>query len=158
MRNVFWGVLVLCVGTAAWSQNKVSGAAQCDKPDIQQQVEISDHPGHTLAISQMKCNWSKPMEVDGVQDKDGIDSGSADVHGGSGSSHGYYIDNMANGDKTFVHWQGTDAKDGTSQGKWTYTGGTGKFKSIKGGGTYKGKRAQDGSISFQVDGEYTLAK
>jgi hypothetical protein len=65
---------------------------------------------------------------------------------------------MANGDKSFVRWEGPDSKDGSSQGKWTYVGGTGKFKGLKGSGTYKGKRAEDGSVTFDVEGEYTLAK
>ena len=78
---------------------------------------------------QMKCTWTKPMEVAGVQDKDGTDSGMADLHAGAGTSHGYYVDKMANGNKAYVHWQGKESKDG-SEGKWTYTGGTGKFKGL----------------------------
>lgn len=152
-------VCVVLFATLATAQNKVSGSAQCDKPDIQQKVDVPDHPGHTLSISQFKCKWTKPMEVAGVQDKDGVDSGAADVHGTSGMSHGYYVDNMANGDKVFVRWQGTDSmKEGTSEGKWSYVGGTGKLTGIKGGGTYKGKYAQDGTVSFDVEGEYTLPK
>lgn len=159
LRNMFAGLCVLSLVTLAAAQNKVSGSAQCTKPDIQQKVDIPDHPGHALSLSQFKCSWTKPMEVEGVQDKDGIDSSAGEVHGSNGTSHGYYVDNMANGDKTYVHWQGTDAmKDGTSEGKWTYTGGTGKFKGIKGGGTYKGKYAQDGSVSFDVEGGYTMPK
>ena len=159
LRTVCAGFALLSLTAFASAQDKVSGSAQCSKPDIQQKVDIPDHPGHALTLSQMKCTWTKPMEVAGVQDKDGIDSGSGDVHGDRGTSHGYYVDNMANGDKAYVHWQGTDSmKDGTSEGKWTYAGGTGKFKGIKGGGTYKGKFAPDGSVSFDVEGEYTLPK
>jgi hypothetical protein len=159
VRSMFAGLCVLCLATLAAAQNKVSGSAQCTKPDIEQKVDIPDHPGHALSISQFKCTWTKPMEVGGVQDKDGVDSGVLDLHGSTGTSHGYYVDSMSNGDKAFVHWQGTDSmKDGLSQGKWTYTGGTGKLKGIKGGGTYKGKRAEDGSVSFDVEGEYTLPK
>ena len=114
------------------------GSAQCTKPDIQQRVDIPDHPGHSLSISQFKCTWTKPLEVTGVQSKGGLDSGSGDIHGDKGTSHGFYIDTMANGDIAFVHWSGTDdMKAGTSQGKWNYTGGTGKFKALKGGGTYR---------------------
>ena len=157
LRVVFVGLCVLSIATIALAQNKISGSAQCGKPDVQQQVDVSDHPGHSISIMQTKCTWSKPMEVAGIQDKDGTDSGMADLHGGTGTSHGYYVDNMANGDKAYVHWQGKEGKDG-SEGKWTYTGGTGKLKGIKGGGTYKGKRADDGSMTVDVDGEYSLPK
>ena len=159
LKNIFVGLCVLSVVTVAAAQNKVSGSAQCSKPDIQQKVDIPDHPGHALSVSQFKCTWTKPMEIAGVQSKDGVDSGSMDLRGDKGSSHGYYVDTMTNGDKAFVHWQGTDSmKEGTSEGKWTYTGGTGKFKGLKGGGTYKGKYAPDGTVSFDVEGEYTIGK
>ena len=156
-RKMFVGLCVLAVATVASAQNNISGSAQCGKPDVQQQVYIPDHPGHVLSISQMKCTWSKPLEVGGVKSKGGVDSGAADMHGASGTSHGYYTDDMENGDKAYVRWQGTEAKEGSS-GKWSYVGGTGKFKGLKGGGTYKGKRAEDGSVSFDVEGEYTLSK
>ncbi len=157
LRTMFAGLCLLSLTTLAAAQDKISGSAQCGKPDVQQQVDVSDHPGHSISIMQMKCTWTKPMEVAGVQDKDGTDSGMADLHAGAGTSHGYYVDNMANGDKAYVHWQGKESKDG-SEGKWTYTGGTGKFKGLKGGGTYKSKRAQDGSSTVDVDGEYSLPK
>ena len=158
-KGTLVGLCLLTLCGLSSAQNKVSGSAQCGKPDIQQQAEVPDHPGHMLTLAQMKCSWTKPLEVDGVQSKDGVDSAVGDVHGASGRSHGYYVDSMANGDKAFVRWEGTDSmKDGTSEGKWSYVGGTGKFKGLKGGGTYKGKTAQDGSVSFDVEGEYTLGK
>ena len=158
LRIVLVGLCVL-VATMLAAQDKVSGSAQCAKPDIQQKVDVPDHPGHSVSVAQYKCSWTKPMEVAGVQNKDGIDTGVSDTHGNNGHSHGYYVDNMANGDKAFVRWEGTDSmKDGIAEGKWSYAGGTGKFKGIKGGGTYKGKYAEDGGFTVDVDGEYTLPK
>src|SRR5438067_1029523 len=113
LRTMFAGLCLLSLTTLAAAQNKISGSAQCGKPDVQQQVDVSDHPGHSISIMQMKCTWTKPMEVAGVQDKDGTDSGMADLHAGAGTSHGYYVDNMANGDKAYVHWQGKESKDGS---------------------------------------------
>ena len=43
-------------------------------------------------------------------------------------------------------------------GTWTFTGGTGKLKGIKGKGTYKDKGAADGSGTIEVEGEYELPK
>ena len=42
------------------------------------------------------------------------------------------------------------------EGTWTFTGGTGKMKGIKGHGTYKVTPAADGSASVTVEGEYTM--
>jgi hypothetical protein len=39
---------------------------------------------------------------------------------------------------------------------WTFTTGTGKFKSIKGKGTYKGTPNADGTVTYEVTGEYSL--
>jgi hypothetical protein len=150
---------VLVLVTLAQAQTKVSGTSHCAKPDIQQSVNVPDHPGHALVISQSKCTWTKPMETDGIQDKDAVTTATAEVRSGKSTNHGYFVDNMANGDKVFVRFQGSGSmKDNTSEGKWTYAGGTGKFKGIKGQGTYKGKAAQDESETFDVEGEYTLPK
>jgi len=158
LRTFFVGICLFTLPALVAAQNKISGTAHCNKPDIQQKVDISDHPGHMLTVTQAKCTWTKPLEVDGVQSKDGEDSGISDLHGMAGTGHGYYIDIMANGDKSFVRWQGKQSQDGTAEGTWKYAGGTGKFKTLRGGGTYKGKAAQDGSVDFDVEGEYTLGK
>ena len=68
---------------------------------------------------------------------------------------------MENGDKAFVHWQatGTMAKEGTNvtgDGTWSYTGGTGKLKGLKGKGTFKTSGVSDGGIESKVEGEYSL--
>jgi len=52
-------------------------------------------------------------------------------------------------------------KPGTWTGTWTFLGGTGKWKGIRGGGTYKvvsrGKPAQGASVQcFSHSGTYTL--
>lgn len=150
---------LIVFGTVSLAQTKISGTAQCGKPDTQQKLDIPDHPGHSLSISQAKCTWTKAFEVGGLQSKEGVTSGTDDIHGNTVAAHGYYVDTMANADKAFVHFQGTAlVKEGTSEGKWSYAGGTGKLKGLKGQGTYKGKAAADGSVTFDVEGEYELPK
>ncbi len=161
MRGRMMAVGICVAVLAAWSpaQTKISGTVQCAKPDTQQKIDVPDHPNHSLSISQSKCTWTKPMEVAGMQNKDGISTAAADIHGGSATVHGYHLDTMANGDKAYVHFQGTDSmKEGASEGKWSYNGGAGKLKGIKGQGTYKGKSAADGSVTYEIEGEYTLPK
>ena len=74
---------------------------------------------------------------------------------------GYHVATMDNGDTYAVRFTGnaTGAKDKTAAitGKWTFVSGTGKLKGIKGGGTYKGTGAADGSAEVEVEGDYTLA-
>jgi hypothetical protein len=67
---------------------------------------------------------------------------------------------MANGHKYYVRYQGTSTmKDGamqTTEGKWSFSGGTGKLKGLKGSGTYKGTGSADGGATFEVEGDYSL--
>ena len=158
-RIILAGFCALALVALAPAQTKISGTAKCGKPDTQQKVDVPDHPGHAISISQAKCTWTKPLEVGGLKGKEGVTSGMDDIHGGTAHSHGYYVDTMENGDKAFVSFQGSASmKDKTSEGKWTYTGGTGKLKGLKGNGTYKGKGTEDGSATYDVEGEYTLPK
>jgi hypothetical protein len=150
-------LLVLLLAAVAGAQTKISGTVVCAKPDQQQALEVGDHPGHILAVSQGKCTWSKPMEIAGTQTKEDQVTISTENHGNKGNSHGYAVGTMANGDKFFVRLQGAATlKDGavdTEEGKWTMTGGTGKLKGIKGGGMYKGKGGPEGTTA-EVEGEY----
>jgi hypothetical protein len=49
-----------------------------------------------------------------------------------------------------------DGKPDAAEGSWSYTGGTGKLKGLKGKGTFTGKAAADGTVTYEVEGEYTL--
>ena len=43
-----------------------------------------------------------------------------------------------------------------SSGTWSFTGGTGKLKGIKGKGTCKGTFKPDGTSSWDMEGEYQM--
>lgn len=146
----------------SWAQTKISGTIQCAKPDPQYSIEVGDRANHALGVSKSACNWTKPMDIAGSQTKEGTDIVSDEVRGNRVRSHGYHVGTMASGDKIYVRFQGSSAlKDGapeTAEGKWSFIGGTGKLKGIKGGGTYTGKGGADGSTTFEVEGEYELPK
>jgi len=154
-------LLMLLLAAVGQAQTKISGTAVCGKPDVHHMIDVGDRPGHSVMISQIKCKWSKPAEVGGVQDTEGVSTPVQDIRGNSANTIGYYVDSMANGDKLFVHYHGKTAlKDGqleSDEGSWTYTGGTGKFKGIKGKGTYNGKAGPEG-VTYEVEGEYELPK
>lgn len=71
----------------------------------------------------------------------------ADTVDGSGTHRGHFFDNHDDGSTTYGAFEGkvkTTAKaDGSWESIWEgtyhYIGGSGKFKNIKGNGTYKGK-------------------
>jgi hypothetical protein len=149
------GVLV-AVGLSA--QTKASGTATC-KPDPGTPVAIPDQPNHSFAVGKAQCTWAK-FEVAGQPYKSGISTDLDEITGDTMSFHGYHVATTASGDTSVSKYQGTgkskDGKPVSSEGTWTLTSGTGKLKGIKGKGTFKGTANADGSMTYQVDGEYSL--
>jgi hypothetical protein len=165
MKQRFLFVTLIAIGLAAdaTAQTKTTGTLQCAKGDPVNMIEVGDNPGHSFVIAKTACTWSKPMDVGGSQTKEGVSVASEEMSGGKSSASGVHWTTMASGDKMFVRFQGksTYDKDGkmlTSKGTWSYTGGTGKLKGVKGKGTYDGKGSPDGSATYEVEGEYTLPK
>jgi len=149
------GVLV-AAGLSA--QTKTSGTATC-KPEPSTPVAVTDQPNHSFMVGRAQCTWTK-FEVAGVPYKDGISTDLDEITGDKTSFHGYHVATAANGDMAVSKYQGTgmlkDGKPLGGQGTWTLTSGTGKFKGIKGKGTFKGTANPDGSMTYQVEGEYQL--
>ena len=161
MRKVEIAVLAAFFAVmVANAQTKIAGKISCAKPDTNYSIEVGDRPGHTLMLQKAACTWTAPLEIEGVHSKEGTDVTSSDAVGPTISERGYHTSSMDNGDKFSVRYQGVIKanKDGsaTFDGKWTFAGGTGKLKGIKGGGTYKGTGSADGSGNIDVEGEYSL--
>ncbi len=127
------------------AQTKISGTAQCGKSDPMHTIEVGDRPGHSVSISKVSCTWTKPWEIDGVRDKEGTSVAYEDIKGNRSNGHGYFIGTMGNGDKYYVSFhENSILKDGaleSAQGKWSFTGGTGRLKGIKGGGLTRTRAA-----------------
>jgi hypothetical protein len=89
-----------------------------------------------------------------------IDYNQADQVAGTGTQRGYVRRLFKNGDTDYGSYEGTqkttvkeDASwETTWEGTYKMTGGTGKFKNIKGSGTYRGKATAEGA-STEWEGE-----
>ncbi len=151
----------LCLAAAAAAQTKISGTGKCGKPEAQQAIEVGDRPGHMLVIVKQTCTWTTPIEMAGVKAKSYTAAIASDATGQKGMDRGYVVVTMENGDKAFVKinsgtsMMSKDGKPESDEGTWSYTGGTGKLKGLKGKGTYKGKAAGD-AFEDTIEGEYTL--
>ena len=152
--------MLVALALSAGAQTKISGKLNCAKPDVNSSAEVADAAGHMMMLTKATCTWSAPLDIGGVKTKTAIDVAIGEVHGASGSNHGYSVSTMDNGDKTTASYQGTMQmnKDGsgTFKGTWKFSSGTGKFKGIKGSGTFTGTGAADGSATGDIEGEYTL--
>ena len=145
------------------AQTKLSGEGTCDaKPEVANAIPVGDRPNHTFAISRVKCTWTKPIEIEGIQAKGGTAVQFDEMTGDASRFHGYYLDTMANGDSATYTYQGISrSRDGKPQGAewtWALTGSRGKLKGIKGQGSCKGVWSKEGVYSFKCSGDYTRAK
>ena len=161
LKTILTFLIVFALAAVASAQTRISGTLQCAKADPEHSLQVGDRPNHSFVISQGKCTWTKPVEIGGIQSKEGVWTDSAEVSGDTSRYRGYYMDTMANGDKVYYRYEGTATlKDGVPQSveqKWTLVRGTGKLKGIKGKGTYKGKGGPEG-ITYEIEGEYELPK
>lgn len=160
VKSLLVFLIAVALASTAAAQTKTSGTATC-KADPATPVALSDEPNHSFAVGRSQCTWTG-FEVAGLQSKDGISTSLNEMTGDAVSYHGYHVATMSNGDTTACKFQGTgklkDGKPVSDGGTWSYTSGTGKLKGIKGKGTFKGTPNADGSVTYKIDGAYSLPK
>jgi hypothetical protein len=86
--------------------------------------------------------------------------GTADLIGGSGQEHGYFVEDHANGDRDWGTFEGNMSNangQATIEGTYRYTNGTGKFAGVSGGGKFKGRMTSPTEINMSWEGSYQLA-
>jgi hypothetical protein len=109
MRTLFRTSLlagVVCLfGSAALAQTKFTATVTCSKPDPQHVLDVGDRPGHTLALNQQKCVWTKPIEIGGDKYKDGTTTSLADISGGKMSARGFHVATLTSGDQATASLQ-----------------------------------------------------
>lgn len=160
IATVFAGLILAAASVGA--QTRISGTIQCAKPDQQTAIPVNDRPGHAFIVAKVKCTWSEPFEIAGIQVKTGEDTVFSEANGTTSRDSGYDVTTMANSDQFTVRFMGTSTvgKDGnvqTQSGTWSFVRGAGKLKGITGKGTYKGKGSGGGSVTTEVEGDYQIA-
>ncbi|MFZ1916397.1 MAG: hypothetical protein WAU58_02405 [Terriglobales bacterium] len=138
----------------------ISGSVRCGKPDPSYSIDVPDRPGHSLIISRRHCTWSEPLVILGAKTKDGVADGFTERMEGSLHTHGFEVDTLDNGEKLTMQTSGQiNAEKGPvdARGRWSFMRGTGKFKGIKGGGTYDGKLDADDVLTLRLEGVYDPA-
>jgi hypothetical protein len=154
-------LLVALVTTgAAQGPTKLAGKMECAKPDPSHVLPVADAAKHALSLSADKCTWLEgTLGAERLKDED--DTIVSDATGNISHDRGYGVGSVGNGDKYFIHFEGTTAlkNDAPVSGDctWKFTGGTGKLKGITGKGTCKGTFQPDGRAAWDIKGEYQLA-
>jgi hypothetical protein len=163
MRKMGLVLLAACaIAVPASAQMKIKGTEACPKPDTMQSVDVTDAPGHALMVQKGPCTWSMPITLAGLKAVTSVNTSTSEAMGMNITDHGYDVGTMDNGDTYTAKYSGTitAAADGTAtyRGSWVFTMGTGKLKGLKGGGTYTGSSAADGSGSADIVGTYSIVK
>lgn len=150
----------LTLGQDAFAEaKKISGTGKITNPVSESNLFPGDDPAHMLTLRAAQAEDTT----------DDPDFGNVRVHfaetvdkkGNSATVKGYRVHTHPNGDKSFSHFEGTsiytaaDGSEGTFEGKWWITGGTGKYKGITGQGTYKGQ-VKLPAITYEWSGEYEI--
>ena len=153
--------LACAFSSGALAQTKTAGSNVCSKPDPVHLLPAGDRPDHSLGVQQTKCTWPKPFEVGGDKAKESQATESVEISGNKSRMHGVHVVTMESGDKAYLTYQGSgtskDGKPVEAKGTWSFVGGTGKLKGLKGKGTYS--CAPDGdSFGCSGEGEYELPK
>ncbi len=135
----------------------VKGSVRCAKPDPSYAIEVPDRPGHALKLAKRKCTWAEPMVIMGARSKDGIAVEFPEQMEGTLHTHGFEVDTYDTGEK--ITWQSRGTVEGEkgpaeAKGRWSMMRGTGKFKGIKGGGSYEGKLGADDVLILEFEGVY----
>jgi hypothetical protein len=136
---VFAGVLILSLSLPAAAE-KLTGVNKDYQTISETSATVPDKPGHvvkqlTTIFKTLSPNLGESW-VNQVGQEDNV--------GPDGTHRGYGTNHYPNGDMIYYSYEGagkTTTKDGgdfevVAQGKFSWLGGTGKYKNIKGSGTY----------------------
>ena len=143
-------------------KKKITGTNKHTTPISQTVVSLGDDPKHELVL-QIRRDTTTSSDPD-WNETEQIVYGQGDEVAGTGTARGYFRRLHKNGDIDYGPFEGTHKttlkEDGsfleaTWEGTYKKNGGTGKFKNIKGGGTYRGKATAEGaSEDWEGEMEY----
>lgn len=158
--------------SSAWAQEKHKfffkvppGVAKYTQ---QHAIDVGDVPGHQIRIFEVNSKYTAEAPVyDGVKVVEGWGRQYSDYTNGSGNSWGYSVSLLENGDKIFSRVEllahTKVSPDGARTFRYTsvttLTGGTGRFKSIRGTLLNSGDSdLKTGLSNVQTEGEYWFEK
>jgi len=159
---VFWLLGSLLQTQEAYAGGKkVSGTGKTEAILSEVAMYPGDHPQHALTLtSRRDVLQSADPDWNNVQTHTVV---YLDHTAGTGAHRGNIVIVHPGGDKTFSAVEGMtkmvrkpdNSPEATAEGKWWFTGGTGKFTGITGGGTYKGQLTKAGP-TYEWEAEYEI--
>lgn len=128
---------------APWQQRSMvtyQTPAENSKYTQQLAIDIGDVPGHQIRLFEIQSTYPKdPPVFLGVRVKNSITRGQSDYVGADGRVSAYVLYFMENGDRIYGRYEGTSqgtVGEATGRrtvlGNTTLTGGSGKFRGMRG--------------------------
>jgi hypothetical protein len=155
-------VASLSFSAQAAEKKKIMGHNKHEPPISRTLVSLGDDPKHELVVLNIHRVTTTSSDPD-FNETEMMFYEQDDQVAGTGTHSGYYRRLHKNGDIDYGTYEGTHKtsvkEDGswesTWEGTWKSNGGTGKFKNIKGSGTYRGKAtAQEAFSDLEGEVEY----
>jgi hypothetical protein len=160
------GFLLLSGVTHAAEKGRFSGRGESVRVISEYKVYPDDVEHHSMALTMRKDKWTSDVKIARLSANDAaiIFRTFEDYLASGGSNRGQITATYKNGHKFFLNFEGsTKATVAEGQppkigfeGKWSFTGGTGKLKGIKGAGTYTGGINPEGVTQYVWTGDYEL--
>jgi hypothetical protein len=162
-------IVISFFGTEASAQQRqkfsFKSPSGISKYEDQHAIDVGDVQGHQLRVYSFHSVYAQEAPVyEGVRVKESWLRASSDYTEGNGHATGYTVALLENGDKIFGRWeaitQTTVNADGSKMARvntvTTLTGGTGKFRGIR--GTVRGIATTDfKTVSDSLtEGEYWI--
>ena len=139
---VLANVLILSSSLPVVAAEKVTGVNKDFQRLSETTANVPDKPGHTF--KQITIVWKSVSTNPNFGEAWTNAVAQQDNFGADVTERGYGTNHYQDGDVSYISFEGaakTTRKDGgdfdtVGQGRFTFLGGTGKFKNIKGSGTY----------------------
>jgi hypothetical protein len=138
----------------------ISGTVRCGKPNPSYSIDVPDRAGHSLILAQRNCSWTEPLEILGAKAKTGVWVTFTARMEVTLHPHSFEVDTLDNGEKITKQTMGQvygEKGPIESKGRFSFMRGTGKFKGIRGGGTYQANLDADDVLTFTLEGVYDPA-
>ena len=140
-------------------KKRIKGTNKNGPPIVRTVVSPGDDPKHEVVVLLIRRDTTTSPDPDWNETEQIVYQQSDEVEG-TGTHRGYYRRLHKNGETDYGPYEGTHKTTVKEDGSWETTwegtykviGGTGKFKNIKGSGTFRGKATAEGFLD-ELEGE-----
>jgi hypothetical protein len=121
-------------------------------------LALSDQPNHELNLAEI--TGTQKSSDEGWNGSVITYWGTTDAVDGKGTQRGYFVNVHRDGDRDWGTFEGkvaSSAGQTTAEGTFHFTGGSGKYNGVSGGGAFQTKMSSPADVAGTWHGTYELA-